>query len=166
MADDPLKFVMNLAMNARYSTRSYALGLLQGNVNDIQLGKDNARDEIMASQTSRKTAYREISPSSSVHSIYVSRHTICEHERVCFTEFHISAHSLAVEVRRWNRRGRGRLPLKEWLCECGHIQTELHVAQHIRDEYNFTSIREIFDGPFNDTEACHIICLILSVYDH
>ncbi len=170
MVDDPLKFVMDLATSTRYSTRSYVLGLLQENIDDIQLGMDKVRDDIMVSQSSRKTTYREINPDLSVHNIYVSKHTISEHERVCFTRFRISAHSLAVEVGRWNRRGRGRLPLEERLCECGHIQTELHVTeqciltQHIRENYNFTSIREILDGRRSDTESCHIVYLILSIY--
>ncbi|MPD01169.1 hypothetical protein E2C01_096687 [Portunus trituberculatus] len=36
----------------------------------------------------------------------------------------VPIHWLAVKVSRWNRRGRGRLPLEERLCPCGMVQTE------------------------------------------
>ena len=101
MTDNPLKFTMNLEMSTEYSTRSYALTLLQENVNVILLGKDRVRDDIVASQSSRKIIYREMNPgSSSLHSVHVSKHAINEHERVCFTRFHISTHFKVVEVGR------------------------------------------------------------------
>ncbi|MPC37377.1 hypothetical protein E2C01_030851 [Portunus trituberculatus] len=53
-----------------------------------------------------------------------------KHYSSAFRRFRVSAHSLAVEVEKWNRRGRGRLPLEERLCPSGEIQTEGHVAQH------------------------------------
>ena len=73
----------------------------------------------------------------SVHEIYKKRHNISEFHRMAFTRFILSSQSLAVETGRWNRRGRGRLPMEERLCSCGMIQTEEHVvcqcprSQHI-----------------------------------
>ena len=82
----------------------------------------------------------------------------------------MSAHSLAVEVGRWNRRGRGRLPLEERLCPCGEIQTERHVTQHciltehLREMYNFAHIQDLFSDKFDNNERCCIIYKILDVF--
>ena len=59
----------------------------------------------------------------------VKKININELERMEWTRLRLSSHSLAVEVGRWNRRGRGRLPMEERLCVCGQIQTEQHVIE-------------------------------------
>ena len=105
-----------------------------------------------------------------VHDIYTKRHNVFESHRVAFTRFRVSSHSLAVETGRWNRRGRGRLPVEERLCPCGEIQTEEHVvnscplSQHIRDEYEFTSIADLMSDKFSIETVCKIIYDILNLY--
>ena len=128
------------------------------------------KDNISNSDSSKRTTYKQINPDLSVHSVYKSKIPINEYFRVAFTRFRVSAHSLAVEVGRWNRRGRGRLPLEERLCACGEIQTEVHVVQqctltqHLRDNYGFTNIHDLFSDLYSNNERCHIVFKILDVY--
>ena len=100
------------------------------NVSDLSVLVGNVHRAIMTSQTSRCIVYRDINPTMAVHDVYRTRHTINDLHRVSFTRFRVSGHSLAVETGRWNRRGRGRLPLEERLCSCGAIQTERHVVEN------------------------------------
>ncbi|MPC97365.1 hypothetical protein E2C01_092677 [Portunus trituberculatus] len=64
-----------------------------------------------------------------IHDVYTRRHGVREDHRVSFSRFRLSAQWLAVEVGKWNRRGRGRLPLEERLCPWGVVQTEDHVIK-------------------------------------
>ncbi len=119
----------------------------------------------MVSQT-----YRDINPNLSVHYVYKERHTINEVHRLSFTQFRVSGHYLACETGRWNRRGRGRLPLDERLCACGGVQTEKHVVedcpltQHIRDIHLFSRLEHLFSDDVEPEMTCEIIHNILSVY--
>ena len=105
-----------------------------------------------------------------VCAIYMFHSIVSEYEQVCFPRFRISNHSLTLDTVRWSRRSRGRLPLEERLYECGQIEAELHVSeqcvltQHIRDNYNYSCLREIFACLFRDAHPCHIAYLILSMY--
>ena len=114
----------------RINTHSYILDLINNNVDDIKVAMDTLKHNIGLSQSSRRITYKQINPNLSVHKIYLMKHNINEHHRTAFTRFRLSSHSLAVEVGRWSRRGRGRLPLEERLCTCGEIQTEQHVVQY------------------------------------
>ena len=168
--DDPFIFALNLVTGQRYNTRRYVLELVNEDVNDMQVGMGKVKESLLASHSSRRKTYLEMNPNLTVNNIYMSKHNINERDRISFTRFRISGHSLAVEVGRWSRRGRGRLPLEERLCPCGEVQTEVHVAQHciltqhIRDYYDFTLMSDLFSGRFTDSEASHIINMILSVY--
>ena len=62
-----------------------------------------------------------------MRSVYNSVVKVREIERTSWTKLQLSGYSLAVEEGRWNRRGRGRLPLEERLC--GEVQTERHVFE-------------------------------------
>lgn len=73
------------------------------------------------SESSRRKIYKEINPDFGVHQVYNVRHTIHETQRISFTQFRVSGHSLACETGRWNRRGRGRIPMEERLCVCGQV---------------------------------------------
>ena len=129
------------------------------------------KENISNSTSSKRITYKQINPSLSVHSVHKTKTHINEHHRVAFTRFRVSAHSLAVEVGRWNRRGRGRLPLEERLCVCGHIQTEEHVVeqcnltQHLRNTHGFSNIPDLFSDIYNDTERCFILYNILNIYN-
>ena len=93
-----------------------------------------------------------------------------ELERMEWTRLRLSSHSLAIEVGRWNRRGRGRLPIEERLCVCGQIQTEQHVIEAcprtypIRIQYNISSMSDLLVERSDYANVCHIISLILKVF--
>ena len=135
---------------------------------EIEILKNNLTN----SESSRKLTYCNIiNKNLAVHEIYLKIHVIPEFHRIAFTRFRVSSHSLAVETGRWNRKGRGRLPMEERLCSCGEIQNEVHVmsqcplSQYIRDAYEFSSIDDLMSGQFSDDILCKIIYEILKVYE-
>ena len=87
-----------------------------------------------------------------------------------WTKLRLSAHSLAIETGRWNRRGRGRLPIEERLCQCGQIQTERHVvetcilSQHVRDIHSLSSLENLVLERNDYANVCHIVHTILNIY--
>ena len=173
MQEDPLGFVLNLVLNNRYNTRTYLHDLINNsNVNDLQHETELLKTNIRLSESSRRVVYcRDINPDLTVHNLYLTKSNIFEVHRVAFTRFRVSSHSLAVETGRWNRRGRGRLPMEERLCSCGAVQSEEHVisfcplSQHIRDEYSFTGITDLMSRNITDEVVCKIIYQVLNLYD-
>ena len=171
--DDPLGFVLKLVLNSRNRTKTYLHNLINNiNEGDYQHEIETIQNNLTNSESSRKLTYCNVmNKNLAVHEIYLKRHIIPEFHRIAFTRFRVSSHSLAVETGRWNRRGRGRLPMEERLCSCGEIQTEVHVmsqcslSQYIRDEYEFTSIDDLMSGQFSDDILCKIIYEILKVYE-
>ena len=166
--DDPLALAMRVALSARSHTSRYLRGLLDHDVNDVELGIERLENEIRTSASSRLATYMVMNPTLDVHDVYKSRAHVNEQHRMAFTRFRISGHSLAVEVGRWNRRGRGRLPLEERLCSCGAVQSELHVledcplTQHIRDMYSFNNLQQVMN--YNTEKCCEILYKVLSLY--
>ena len=94
---------------------------------DIVMSKKDIKLRTMRSVWNRLVFYKTVSPDWIVHDIYTKNININEIHRVSWTKLRVSAHSLAIEKGRWNRRGRGRLPVQERLCPCALIQTEIHV---------------------------------------
>ena len=129
------------------------------------------KTKLISSESSRRVVYSGVMNTHLVvNDVYTKKHSIAEAHRIAFTRFRTSSHSLVVETGRWNRRGRGRLPMEERLCSCGEIQTEIHVvshcplSQHIRDEYEFTSITDLMLERFSAELSCKIIYDILNIY--
>ncbi|MPC39828.1 hypothetical protein E2C01_033377 [Portunus trituberculatus] len=87
-----------------------------------------------------------------------------------FTRFRTCGHSLAVETGRWNRRGRGRLPVEERLCIHGQIQTGKHVVEdcplteNTRQVYNISRLEDLFNDNISSQEARAIIHEILEIF--
>ena len=113
--------------------------------------------------------YKSINPDCHVHSVYNSRVKVNELERISWTRMRVSAHSLAIESGRWNRRGMGRLPVEERVCTCGLVQTEQHVTEacprtaQLRNQYNYSTVGNIFN--MSDCALmCKIVHRILSEY--
>ena len=130
----------------------------------------NVHTLLADSDSSRCVVYRNINPSFCVHDVYKTKHAINEFHRISFTKFRVSGHSLAVETGRWNKRGRGRLPLEERLCVCGDIQTERHVvevctlSENIRQVYRITTLEDLFSDDIPHSTTCKIIHEILELY--
>ena len=172
LVDDPLGLVLNLVLNSRYSTRNYIFNLINNSsINDIQHDSELLKINLRRSESSRRITYCNIiNTNLTVHNIYLNKHVIFEAHRVAFTRFRISSHSLAVETSRWNRRGRGRLPMEERLCSCGEVQTEAHVisicplSQPIRDYYGFTGVDDLMSGNFSNETVCKIIYEVLNLF--
>ena len=168
--DDPLILALRTAMGARYNTKDYVQGLINMDVNDVDIAMTELRHKMQHTTSSRRKTYLEINPSLCAHSIYLKQQNVPEKDRIAFTRFRVSSHSLAVEVGRWNRRGRGRLPLEERVCVCGDIQTEVHVVQYctltqnLRDLHGFSTIQDIFNERFSHESTCSLIRNILDIY--
>ena len=171
LQDDPLGFALRLVLNNTYKTSNYLNNLINDNVNDHFQDNESLKTSIRQSDSSRRRVYcNSINNDLSTHSIYSTKHNIFEPYRIAFTRFRISSHNLAVETGRWNRRGRGRLPMEERLCSCGQIQSEEHVisscplSQSLRDNYNFSNINDLFTGNFPNETLCKIIFEVLELY--
>ena len=158
-------------MHTQYNTKNYIRDLLTIDQSPIYDAMERIRRELLHSDSSRRITYRELMNTDlSTHDIYTTRHTVNELHRIAFTRFRVSAHSLAVETGRWNRRGRPRLPVDERICQCGAVQTEEHVvmhcplSEHVRSLYNITSVHDIFSGRLPSEVLCKIIFDILNLY--
>ena len=141
------------------------------NLNDYSQDTESLKTNIRQSDSSRRLVYFNfINSDLSTHSIYTNKHNIYEPYWIAFTRFRVSSHNLAVETGRWNRRGRGRLPMEERLCPCGLIQSEEHVisscplSQSLRDSYNFSQINDLFSGNFPNDTICKIVFQVLELY--
>ena len=101
---------------------------------------------------------------------YTDKVFVDELERVNWTRMRLSSHSLAVEVGRWNRRGRGTLPMEERLCVCGQVQTERHVieicprTENIREQWNVSSMTNLLSEREDFNNVCHIVGNIVNTY--
>ena len=169
--DDPWTHAMNLARQARTATSRHLEDLLIRDTDDVGEASANLRDIIVNAAGSRRAKYATLNPTLSVHSVYTKRCSTSSEERhrLSFTRFRVSAHSLAIETGRWNRGGRGRLPIEDRLCACGEVQDELHVVEacplteHIRQQFRFQSYRQLIeeDGAYPVLE---IISKVLEIY--
>ncbi len=168
--DDPLRHVMTIVLDSNTPTTRILRDFVNQEVTSLGDRMESIKNEVRLSSSSRSLVYMNINASLSVHDVYKKKNIINEHHRIAFTRFRVCGHSLACETGRWNRRGRGRLPMEMRLCGCGSIQTELHVAQecpstqHIRDQYQFTSLDELMSDHFTTEVACEIIYKLLSTY--
>lgn len=122
----------------------------------------HVHNSITDSDKSRCVVYKELNPYSEVHDIRTTRHKINEFHRLSFTRSRVYGHSLVVETRRWNRRGRGRLPVDERLCVCNLFPTERHVvvypvAQHIRGTQNYTRLEDLAENCVANDVKCRIL---------
>lgn len=169
MTDDPFSFTLRYIMALNTSLGKLISHMANNDAPVMSSLMSNVHDAITNSQSTRCNVYKTINPQFKVHDAYVKRYVINDTHRISFTRFRIIGHSLAVETGRWNRRGRGRLPVDECLCVCGNIQTEQYVTevcphtQHIRDRNGFTSLRQLLSS-FTDTNACKFIHEILNIY--
>ena len=171
MLDDPFGLVLRLVMNTRYNTKRYINDLVNNDFDDIQNEIVLLKRSLSNSESTKRTLYcNTMNPGLETHDIYSKRCVINETHRIAFTRFRVSSHSLAIETGRWNRRGRGRLPIEERLCMCGQVQTEDHVvrectiSQHIRNQHGFSNITELMSDNLPKETICKVIFQILNLY--
>ena len=83
-------------------------------MNDFQHDSELLKINLRRSESSRRIVYCNVNNTNlTVHDVYIKKQIIFEAHRLAFTRYRVSSHSLAVETGRWNRRGRGRLPMEE-----------------------------------------------------
>ena len=170
MVDDPLSFSINTVIDANSPVGKIVRDMIHNNVPKMSDLLVNVHNAITTSDASRCNVYKVINPGFVVHEVYTKKHTINDLQRKSFTRFRVCGHNLAVETGRWNRRGRGRLPMEERLCVCGLVQTEWHVieecpdTQYFRDFYGITSLNEMFSNLSSDV-VCRAIHDILRVFE-
>ena len=170
MIDDPFFFAIQLVRNSNITTGRHINDLINNDFDDVGQSMNNLHQEIINSQSSKCIYYKEINPNMHIHDIYINKSMVNELERISWSKLRLSAHSLAIETGRWNRRGRGRLPIDERLCQCGLVQTEFHVfeecvlSQHFRQMYNVTSLFNLVSERQDLPEVCHIVHSILNIY--
>ena len=170
MVDDPLNFMLGVTLSSNTPVSRYVKDLLDNEVNDTSEAMNNIIQNVSNSSSSKCVYYKSINPNMQVHNIYNMKYNINELERISWTKLRLSAHSLAIETGRWNRRGRGRLPVDQRLCQCGQVQTEHHVmedcprSQYIRDLYGFNSMEYLMLESNDYSNICHVVHRILNLY--
>ena len=170
MVDDPLMHVLRLVLNYNDKVSRYINDMTLSDFNDVEEDKHRMRLNIRNSLSNRLTFYKQINPDLLVHDIYTRSTRVNEIERVSWTRLRLSAHSLAVETGRWNRRGRGRLPMEERLCPCGLVQTETHVIETcplsstLRLAYNVTTVHQLLVDRTDYDKVCFIVHKLLALF--
>ena len=169
--EDPWLHAVSLILGARHATSRYLHDLLTVNVDDERAALAQLKETVEMSDSSRRIKYVVMNLRMTKHPVYCQRSASPSQElhRQAFTRLRVSAHSLAIETGRWNRGGRGRLPVEQRLCECGEVQDEIHVVEvcprteDIRKEYGYTTYQELI---IEDTNfpTMEIIFIILSSY--
>ena len=140
------------------------------NVNDVSVAIENLKTKTLSSVSNRLIFYKLVNPELSIHEIYNRKTNVNEIERMSWTRLRLSSHSLAIEKGRWNRRGRGRLPIEERLCPCGQVQTESHIIEecimstHIRQTHNFATVNDLMNNRSDYKSMCSIVHALLSLY--
>ena len=146
MTDDPLAHAMRIVMEYNDNVSRYIRDMTSDYTDDVEEAQTVLKQNLLRSTSNRLAFYRCVNPDLKVHDIYVKNVKVNEIERISWTKLRLSAHSLAVERGRWNRRGRGRLPLEERLCPCGQVQTEKHIIENcpislpVRQSYHVTTV--------------------------
>ena len=171
MNDDPLIHAMHIILRYNDAVSRSIRDFTTSATNDIEEAITILKNNITGNtQSNRVQHYKSVNPELTVHDIYTKNVKLNEIERVSWTKFRLSAHSLEIEKGRWNRRGRGRLDVEERLCSCGQIQTEVHVVEncpvssHLRQIYNVTTLTDLMVSRTDYDLVCTIIHKLLSLY--
>ena len=170
IVNDPLMHAIQVTLSYNDSMSRYLRDMTRNNINDIEEAQSVLKTKIMNSNSNRLIFYKSINPIFDIHDIYTKNCNVNEIQRVSWTRLRLSAHSLAIEKGRWNRRGRGRLPVEERLCPCGQVQTEAHVIENcilslqLRQTYDVTTAKDLMLDRTDYAMTCSIIHKLLSLY--
>ena len=145
----PISKAMELSKNWRSPMGLYLVHLELDQTNDIKEFQENNFNRIRLADTTRRRTYLEINPNLTVHPLYNSD-IVPEHYRISFTRLRLSSHYLKIETGRWSR-----IPREERVCQCGEVQTEIHVLlvcpllQYLRisfEELDFSSLENLMNN--------------------
>ena len=137
---------MQIAKNWRSPMGIYLENLERDQIDNVASFKENTISKIRTSNSTRRMTYLELNADLSIHPIYNSEQ-IPENCRISFTRMRLSSHYLKIETGRWSR-----IPRENRLCECGQVQSEIHVLltcpllhnlRLIFHELNFDNINEL-----------------------
>ena len=79
MIDDPFAFAVKTVLNAALNTRPYVTNLLHEDPDDIHVGWDELKCNVLNSISSRRITYRTaMSPTLAVHPIFATKHNVNE----------------------------------------------------------------------------------------
>uniref|UniRef100_A0A0P4VRG8 Reverse transcriptase domain-containing protein n=1 Tax=Scylla olivacea TaxID=85551 RepID=A0A0P4VRG8_SCYOL len=171
MNDDPLILAIRVTLASRTPTSRNIDTFINTEPLSMSTIIENVCNDIAHSDSSRCKTYKEINPQFKVPDLYKQKHLVNDLHRISFTRFRLCGHRLAIETGRWNRRGRGRLPVEERLCSCGGIQTERHAVEvcpltaHLRHIYNVTVLEDIFADTFPRESMCKMLHEVLNVLE-
>ena len=169
--DDPLAFVIKTVKETNITTSKLVREFVSQDVISLEWQRQITINNLQMNDSSRRQTYKLMNPHFLVNYVYNNRHSINELHRASFTRFRVSSHNLVCEMGRWNRQGRGRLPPEDRLCQCGAVQTEQHVVEqcpltnHLRQEYGFVTVADVFSNKFQADVSCKIVHEILTPYN-
>ena len=106
LVNDPLVHAMPVALSYNDSISRYLTDMSTIYTNDVEEALQNLKAKILNSDSNRISFYKSINTNLAVHEIYTKDMKVNEIERLSWTKLRLSAHSLAIERGRWNRRGR------------------------------------------------------------
>ena len=144
----PINQAMQLAKNWRSPMGIYLERLENDHTDNIREFKNNLASRIQLADTTRRVTYLEINPNLSLHPLYNSVR-VPESYRISFSRIRMSSHYLKIETGRWSR-----IPREQRLCDCGTVQSEIHVLlscpllQYLRISYgdlDFSSIDNLMN---------------------
>ncbi len=77
--DDPIGYSIRTAMENRYCTTTYVESLLRGGIDDVAEGLSQVKANICNSTSTKRSTYKEMNPSLTSHSIYMTKANVSEH---------------------------------------------------------------------------------------
>ena len=164
--NDPLMFVLHLAMASRTSMGIYLNELLAGS-DFYQTGLQSLQDSVKQSERTKLVAYTSMNPQMKVHNVYLQLSPVIpEYQRLAFTRLRLISHNLRIETGRWSR-----LPREDRLCSCGDVQTEQHmielcpITKPVRDANPHMTFKfaEFFNVN-NNKDICNALYLMMDLY--
>jgi hypothetical protein len=151
MEGDPFNYVWHLCKDAKTPGARYILSLLHQEQDFVTSNLDRIRESVRGSTRTKLMTYiNDMNPELLVHDMYTDRsNSVPEYKRIAFTRLRVISHHLAIKTSLWST-----LPRDRRLCQCGEIQTEVHIVCQcvrtagVRAKYpdlNF-SLPEIFNA--------------------
>ena len=98
MHDDPLSLAIRKVTEANTPIRKLVSEMIREEVPDVSVLLERSNSCVSESNASRCVVYKDINPTLTTHDIYTQRQPINEFQRIKFTRFRVSGHTLALET--------------------------------------------------------------------